>query len=290
VTPGPDRSQYDRDELSRLLRAIRERAGLSGRETARLAGFSQSKLSKIETGMLLPSFGDAAALCRAVGASARQRDEVLDLLKALHGETESARVILRRGAYRKQRQIALIEAETTLQRSFDLGMVIGLLQTPDYIRRVFSRRLARSEQDKAVAARLERQQVLRHRSKSFVLVMTEGALRWRAGSPEMMTAQMNHIAEVSTLANVRVGIIPWTTEAHVFPGHEFHVYDERLVIIGVETATATIQDPRDVATYLDLFSRLERLADFDDAGRAVLARIAEDYRRLPPSSSSAPAG
>jgi transcriptional regulator with XRE-family HTH domain len=278
---GSEHVQFERDELSRLLLALREEAGLSGRQAAGRAGFSQSKLSKIENGMLLPSFADAEALCRALGTAAAHRDQVLDLLKILHGEVESARVILRRGAYRQQRQIARIEAETTLQRSFDLGMVIGLLQTPDYMRRVFSRRLAHADQDKAVAARQERQQMLRHPAKRHVFVMTEGALRWRAGPARLMAAQMDRIAEVSRLPNVRVGIIPWTTEAHVFPGHEFHLYDERLAIVGIETATATIQDPRDIAVYVELFTELERLAAFDAAGREVLARTAADYRSLP---------
>jgi hypothetical protein len=148
------------------------------------------------------------------------------------------------------------------------------------MRRVFSRRLTRADQEKAVAARQERQQMLRHPSKRHVFVMTEGALRWRAGPAQLMAAQIDHIAEVSTLPNVRVGVIPWTTEAHVFPGHEFHLYDERLAIVGIETATATIQDPRDVAVYAELFTELERLAEFDTAGREVLAHIAADYRSL----------
>ncbi|MGH3320830.1 MAG: helix-turn-helix domain-containing protein [Streptosporangiaceae bacterium] len=278
---GPEHSQYEREKLSRLLLGLRERAGLSGREASRRAGFSQSKLSKVENGMLLPSFADAEAICAATGAPDHQRDEILDLLKELHSELESARVILRRGAYRKQRQIAQIEAGTRLQRAFDLGMVIGLLQTPEYMRQVFSRRLNAQDQERAVAARVHRQEVLRDPAKRFTFVMTEGALRWRIGSRELMAAQMEHIAEVSRLPNVRVGVIPWSTEAHVFPGHEFHIYDERWVIIGIETATATVEDPRDVAVYIQLFEELDRLATFGEACQRLLRQIASEYQALP---------
>jgi transcriptional regulator with XRE-family HTH domain len=269
-----------REELSQLLRRLRESAGLSGRRAAAVAGFGQPKLSKIENGLLLPSRQDADALCTAYGVSAAQRDRVLDLVTELHGDMESARVILRRGAYRLQQRIAKIEAETTLHRAFDLGAVIGLLQTPDYMRQVFSRRLSEPEQDKAIAARLERQRILADETKTFSFVMTEGALRWQAGSAGLMAAQLDRLAEESRRPNVCLGVIPWTRPVRVFPGHEFHLYDDRLALVGIETALATITDPADIYAYADLFTELERLADFDDAARQTLARIAADYRML----------
>jgi len=277
---APERAAYGREDLSRLLRELREHAGLSGREAARQAGFGQPKLSKIETGLLLPSAADAQALCRIYGAPEDQRAEILDTLRMLRGELRSARVILNRGAYRQQQRIARIESATALHRSFDLGAVIGIVQTRAYMQQVFSRRLTPAGQDRAVAARLERQRVLEDPSKRFVLVMTEGALRWQAGSPELMAAQMDHLAVVSRRPNMRLGVIPWTRPVHVFPGHEFHLYDDRLALVAIETATATIGDPHDIATYIELFGELERLADVGDAARQHLARIAADYRVL----------
>lgn len=269
-----------RDALAALLRSLRARAKVSGRTAARLAGFGQSKLSKVENGLLLPSHEDVLKLCEVYGATDAERDQILSHLDAIQSDLEPARVILRRGADRKQRQIGQIETETRHQRSFDLGAVVGLLQTTDYMRRVFSRRLGPTEQEKAIRARIERQKVLHDPAKDFTFVMTEGALRWRAGSGEAMAAQMDHIREVSRFPGVRVGIIPWTREVAVFPGHEFHIYDDRLVIVGIESAMATFRDPRDIDTYLGLFARLEDLAAFGDDGRKVLTAIGEDYRRL----------
>jgi transcriptional regulator with XRE-family HTH domain len=276
----PDDPANARGALADLLRDLRDRSGMSGRTAARLAGFGQPKLSKIENGQLLPSRQDAQRLCEVYQAAHSERRKILDLLAAIQGELEPARVILRRGADRKQRQIGEIEAATRHQRSFDLGAVIGLLQTADYMRRVFSRRLSTAEQDKAIAARLERQNVLRDPAKLFTFVMTEGALRWRAGSGEAMAAQMEHIQQAALLPGVRVGIIPWTQEVSVFPGHEFHIYDDRLVIVGIESAMATFRDPRDIDTYLGLFARLEDVAAFGEEARRILSVIAEDYRRL----------
>lgn len=276
------RAQYEREQLSARLRELRRAAGLSSAAAARAAGFSQSKLSKIETGALLPSFADSEALCGAYRASDKDRDEVLDLVHALHEEVESARVILRRGAYRLQRRVARIEAQTLHYRDLQVAYVSGLLQVRDYMLRMSGPGLAEADRDKFVAARLARQRVLHDQGKRFTFVMTEGALRWRAGPGPMMAAQIEHIAAVSRLPNVRLGVVPWPAEAPpgVFPGHEIHIYDERLVIVGIETATANIQDPRDIAIYLRLFGAVESVAVFGDDARGVLSRIAADYRVL----------
>lgn len=277
---APDRTQYERQKLSDLLRRLRADAGLSGADAARRAGFSQSKLSKIENGLLLPSLADAEALCRGCHAASADHDKVLELVGALHTEVESARAILRRGAYRKQEQIGRVEAETIAMRAFAPSIVIGLLQTPAYMRRVFGDGLSAEDAERAVEARISRQAVLHDRNRRFTFVVPEGAVKWRAGSPELMIEQLRRIAEVSELPNVRVGLIPWRTEAAVFPIHGFTVYDDRMVIVGTWTATASMTDPRDIAEYVELFTALEEIAVFGDEARAELERIAADYERL----------
>jgi transcriptional regulator with XRE-family HTH domain len=258
---------------------MRADAGLTSAAAAKLAGFSQSKLSKVENGLLLPSEADVRALCRAYGATAAQWQESVNLLRRLQNEYDSARVILRRGAYRMQRQIGRIESETTLLREFQPTYVLGLLQTPVYMRRVLAG-MSDDDREQAVEARLVRQGVLLDTTKRFNLVMTEGALRWRAGSPDVMVAQLDHIAEIARQPNVEVGVIPWRTEASVFPGHAFHIYDDLLVIVGTLSATATIRDPRDVVLYADLFGQLAGLASYDDEAEAEISRIRKDYQQL----------
>lgn len=274
----PQPAQHDRDALSALLRELRGRAGLSGAAAAKVAGFSQSKLSKLETGMLLLSAADAEALCRVYEATAKQRRELLALVERLATEYDSARVILQRGAYRKQQEIGRVEAESTLYRGFQPAYVIGLVQTPAYMRRLFGPALEAAEARRAVDARLERQRILEDQRREFRLVMTEGALRWRAGSAQLMAEQVDHLISLSQLPNVRLGIIPWSVEAHVFPGHAFHIYDQQLVIVGTLTATATVRDPRDVAEYSRFFTELEQLAVYDDLVRGELERIGDAYR------------
>lgn len=271
----------DRARLAAELRQLRIAAGLGGIEAGRRAGISQSKISKIENQILRPSPDDVRVLCQVYSVPPERARDLARLADSLRSETvEPRRVTLSRGAHNMQRRIRRIEASASLLRSFQPCMIIGLLQTEAYARLVFGVSSSGPDTDRAVAARLDRQATLRDQVLRAVLIMTEGALRWQAGSPQVMIEQLDAIAAVAERPNVGVGIIPYTTAVTVFPRHGFHLYDSDAVIIGTETGTATIVDNEDIASYEQLFVRLEQHAAIGDAARAVLARVADDYRKL----------
>jgi transcriptional regulator with XRE-family HTH domain len=271
----------DRARLARELRDLRSAVGLGGIEVARRTGISQSKISKIENGLLRPSPADVAALGRVYGTPRQQLDGLVQLAESLRSELiEPRRVTLSRGAQNMQRRIRQLEASATLLRSFQPCMVIGLLQTVAYARLVFGVSSAGDGLDKAVTARMERQAALRNERTQAVLIMTEGALRWQAGSPKVMIEQLEAISLATKLPNAQVGIVPYSVSMTVFPRHGFHLYDSDAVIIGTETGTATIVDQADIAHYERLFDRVAAAACFGDEARAALSRIADDYRQL----------
>lgn len=244
---------------------------------------SQSKVSKIERGFLLPSVEDVAALCRVYGIPDGERQGLLALVTGLREES-SARVVLARGVAGMQQRIGQLEASASLVRSFQPVMVIGLVQTAGYMRCVFgipdSHELSADEIDAAIAAREARQRALDTPGKRFVLIMTEGALRWHAGSPAIMAEQVRAIAEASMRPNVRIGIIPWTTPVSQFPRGGFHLYDDDAVMVATDAATAIMAASADITTYTEIFTALEKTACFGDAAREHLARIATDYQQL----------
>jgi transcriptional regulator with XRE-family HTH domain len=277
------RGPEDRARLAAALRDARRQARLSGTVAGHLGGMSQSKVSKIERGFLLPSPGDVDALCRAYGVPDREAAALLALAEGLREES-SARVILARGVAETQRRIGQIESSASLVRSFQPLMVIGLVQSVPYMQCVFgipdSHELTADEVAAAVAAREARQRALEDPGKSFTLIMTEGALRWHAGSPAIMADQALAISDASRRPNVRIGIIPWTTPVTQFPRGGFHLFDDDAVIVATDVATATMTAHSDVATYAEIFTSLERTASFGDEAREHLARIAADYERL----------
>ncbi len=271
-----------RDWLSRTLRELREKTGLSGSEAGRRAGITQSKISRIEHGLFLPTEDEVIKLADLYRAPATVRRRLIRVVKELRTEEAPARIVMQRGVWRLQRRIAGIEENAAEISGFANNIVPGLLQTADYARAVFAdgAEISPEEQDRAVAERIARSAILEAGSRTITMIMTEGALRWHAGSPQIMVEQLERLARLAVGERVRVGVIPWTQPAGTFPLHGFSMYDRRAVVIGTRAATAFITDRKDVATYSQLFDELEALAAFGSDAAEIISRIAADYRQL----------
>ncbi len=276
----PERPRGGKDELSRTLRDLRRTSGLSARQAAERAGFSQAKVSRVERGINVPTEADTSVLAQIYGATGDVRRRLTELARDIRAEHRP--VVMARGKGRPglfQARLARIEEATAHMGTFTPTVVPGLLQTETYARAVIARReLPTDEADNFIAGRKLRQELLADSEHRFTLITTEGALGWRAGSRDDMATQIDKIAEAVSLPNVRVGIIPWGTQAHIFPLHGWDLYDERAVSYGTFDATAILTEPRDVARYVELFAKLAAMAVYDDNARAVLARIAAEYR------------
>ncbi|MGH3696821.1 MAG: helix-turn-helix domain-containing protein [Pseudonocardiaceae bacterium] len=267
------------EELSATLRRLRRDAQLSGIDAARATGLSQPKISRLETGKQIPTTREVEVLCQVYAAPDRIRLQLLTVAQDLRHEQVSARVMLQRGAYRMQERIGRIEAASAMVRTFHPALVIGLLQTPGYIRAMLGESLPDDEIERIVLVRGERQRLL-DTDREFVLIMTEGALRWHVGSPTLMIAQLQHLTEITRRRNVRLGVIPWTRPVRAGALHGFHLYDRRAAIVGTETATAIITDSRDIADYETCFATYEALAVYGADARQVLDRLSNEYRIL----------
>jgi transcriptional regulator with XRE-family HTH domain len=274
--PGPGRGQ---DWLSATLRGLRKAAGMPITDVAASLGTSTRRVSNIETGRFVPREDEAKALAGLYHAGAATRRQLVEVVRALRSEPARARVTMSRGAWKMQRRIAAAEAASARIRAFHCSIVLGLAQTPAYARAVFADGgdITGDALDRCVTERVARQAIL-NTGRDITLVMTEGALRWQAAGPAVMTEQIDHLAEISY--RVRLGVIPWTAAASVFPLHGFAIYDSREVTVGTRVATAFLTDPPDVVDHEKLFSELEALAVFDGSAREHLARIAGEYRAL----------
>lgn len=272
-----------RDELSRALRTLRKTAGLSGVEAGRRIGQTQASISRFENGRFVPTPEAVDALCRAYGAPAAERRRLVRICRDVREDTQpAARVVIQRGAARMQERIGRIERASATVRHFHPAVVSGLLQLPDYMRTIFAAGddLSPAEVQAAVQARLARQVLLDEPGRSFTFILSEGPLRWQVGSPQLMAAQLDHLAAAAERPNVRIGVIPWTTSVEVVPVAGFDIFDERACVVGTDAGTTFLTDPRDVASYVRLFADLSAVASFDGDARAVLRRIAGEYRDL----------
>jgi transcriptional regulator with XRE-family HTH domain len=254
-------------------------AGLSGAEAARRAGLSQSKVSRAETGAFLPTEDDIKALCRVYRASPGAQQELLDLTRELREGTTSARVVLQRGGWWMQQRIGKLETAATRIRDFAPALVVGLLQTEDYVDALLGDWLAGEDRTRMISSRVQRQRLL-DTDREFILVMAEGALRWNMGGAAVMVEQLDRLVQESRRPNVRLGIIEWTTPATVPALHGFTIYDSRAVLLGTQTATAIITDRKDMHDYEEHWAELDTFVSYNDAARAAVERVAADYRRI----------
>lgn len=271
-----------RDELARTLHQLRADAGLTLAEVAKRAGVSVATVSRLENGRYAPTATQAETLARAVGAPASTRRRIVALARDLRERTAPRQVLIRAGGATAQRKFGEIEAAAGHVQSFSPAMVVGLLQTEDYARAVFSSVLPPEQVEDAVQARLGRQRLLTDaKGPELTQLVTEGALHWHVGSPALMAAQCDRMAESATAGGrVRVGVIPWWRPTRIFPMHGFDLYDERAVIVGTITGTAYLTTPGDVGEYAALFGRLVELAEFGERAAAAARRVAEEYRRI----------
>ena len=252
---------------------------MSGEAMAVTLSISQSQVSRMELGQQVADPAVVDGWARAAGASDAERETLLGIAEAAAAEMVSWRKAMARGLAKLQEDSRELEAVATVILNFQTAGVPGLLQIPEYARRVFATERQATEADiaAAVAGRMNRQAILYGGSKRLEFVMTEAAARWRLGPAGLMRAQVEKIIDVAGLDNVTVGIIPQDAEADVWHDHGFNVLegqgDEAVVHVETLTRGLTITDPADIATYKDAFSRLRKLAATGAEAVEILRRI-----------------
>ncbi|WP_280397453.1 helix-turn-helix domain-containing protein [Nocardia carnea] len=262
-----------REALGARLRELRRDSGLTGRKLAELAGWHESKTSKIEYGKQTPSEADLRAWCTHTN-SQNQLPDLIATLRNIEAAYMEFRRVLGTGTRRRQRMLAHTEDETTLTSWFEPLIVPGLLQTPGYIewilRKVIGFYGIPDDLDEGVEARIERQNVLYRGKRRFSFVIGEQALRTTAGDDSVMLGQLDRLLTVMSLPRVVLGILPdqATYEAPAING--FVMYDTRLVLVETVSAELTITQPREIGLYRKMFDTLTRQAAYGDAARRLI--------------------
>jgi transcriptional regulator with XRE-family HTH domain len=174
-----------RRRLGIELRTIREAIPLRGDEAARLLKWSNSKLSRIETGRSTPTPADVTKLLDLYQVVDEERREQIALL------TREAR---RKGWWQLYSDIPYstyigLEAEASEMLTYQ-NVVPGLLQTERYaitINTAQGTNLSQDALEQRLEVRLTRQQVLtREKPLEVRAVLDESALRRLVGGPAVM--------------------------------------------------------------------------------------------------------
>ncbi|MDA2809542.1 helix-turn-helix transcriptional regulator [Nocardiopsis sp. RSe5-2] len=230
-----------RRRLSLELRRLRESVGLTASQAAKQLEWDTSKITRME---------------RNEWKRPNPRDikDLLDLYRVDDQERREALVELARQSRQKGWWAAHddllgsgtyigLEAEASAIRTFQLGVVPGLLQTAQYAEAITRGSGITDGEDVArrVAIRIERQKILEgERAPRLWAVIDEAALVRPVGGQAVMQAQIEHLIDVGQrLDNVDVQVLPLSAGAHAgLAGHFVLLeFQDDPGVVYVESAT-----------------------------------------------------
>jgi transcriptional regulator with XRE-family HTH domain len=257
---------------------MRDLAGLTQRQIGTVVGVGQVGASRIERGLQLPSRGQVESWALACQASEEVTRRAMALLEAAHGETRPWTDLGTR-AGGLQAVASAREGNARLIRDCALTWLPGLVQTAEYTRLLIPQVDVEGSIDHAaaVAARMERQQILYREGRAFRFLVGEEALRWSPGAASVMVGQRAQLATVATLSSVEVGILALNRPG-VPAWHNFTLFDpadggDPFVTTELLHGGQEVHGAKAVTLYDDLWSRLWDAALHGEEAMDAIRRI-----------------
>ena len=194
--------------FGRLLKALREHAGMSQKQLADTVHYSASFISAIENGTK-PAKLDLV----------RRLDQALDAGGALVAVWPITTV----GTYPSWfARIAELEAEAVKIHEWELRYIPGLLQTAEYARELMRAERPRyklgNDDDSIehdVVARMERQEILTGDNPPRAwFVIDESVLHRLIGGSDVMAKQLEHLEAMAEMMHIIVQILRFSVKSH----------------------------------------------------------------------------
>jgi hypothetical protein len=268
-----------RNALGKRLRELRQQAGLSGKELAESLSWVGSKVSKIENGKQTPTDQDIRVWTCVTNAG-HQADSLLAALHNLELQHAEWQRLLKAGMKSHQLSLSQQDEKTRLFRGFENTVVPGLVQTPEYARARFAQVVlvhkVPNDINEAVKQRMRRQEMLYRPDKRFHIIITESVLRYRLVSLDIMLGQLDRLMAISSMRNIKLGVIDFKTQYVTDPRHGFWLLDSDLVRVETYSAELNLRQPQEVALYSRIFEQHAAVASYGAAARAIISRAMEE--------------
>jgi transcriptional regulator with XRE-family HTH domain len=268
--------------LGAQLRRLREASGRTTSEAAEAIRATHSKISRLERGRSAARQRDVADLLTLYGITDEaEREPLLALTRqaAAPGWWQQYNDVLPRWF---ELYIGL-ERAASIIRSYEVQFIHGLMQTEDYARAVIciaNSHLPAREIDQRVSVRMRRQQLLTQPGgPDLWAVLDEAALRRPPCSREVMRAQLEHLLQITELANVTLQIVPFDVGPHAAAGGPFTILRfaepdvPDVVYLEQLTSALYLDQPDDVTGYLAVMNQLCVKARTGTASRAMLSDL-----------------
>nr|WP_276203766.1 helix-turn-helix transcriptional regulator [Actinomadura atramentaria] len=261
----PDRS-FAQFYGSRI-RQDRDEAGMTLEELAQKLHCDPSQVSRYEHGERVPGIKTA---------------QILDLLFGTSYYTEHNAVAANSRIPVRARPIAHYESGAAMIRSFSHGTVVGLLQSPSYVRALVRDGLMPQAIDEVSDERARRQEVLDGDPPAKLqAIMDETVIRRLTSHPEIARQQIKLILDRMEKWNVQVQLVHQSNFS--YPGLQcsFTIYESRengslaAWHDGVGKAGRVIEDKAIIADLLESYDLIRSAAMSAAESRDVLKTIQE---------------
>ncbi|OLZ71466.1 transcriptional regulator [Streptomyces sp. IMTB 2501] len=254
--------------LGTIFRGLREEGGHGSQDTvARELGWSEAKLSRIESGRVGISDPDLRALLDHYRVQDRKlRAYVVDLRRRgnVRGWESDVRLVVSP----TYADYISYESDASDKCDVQTTLIPGLLQTYDYAAAVLDQHfpgMDEEERAERLSIRVKRQSVFdRPNPLIFRGIISESALRHAIGGREVMAAQLEHLLILAKeyVGTVNIYVLSEVSECHaaLFGPFVILAFPERWVpdIVYLEGLTGNrfLEDAREVQAYRRLFDRL----------------------------------
>jgi len=282
MTTGPT---VRRRRLGTELRKLRESNGYKLEEVAAQLGVAPSTLSRIETGKAPTKSAYLNQMLEMYGVvEPGQRQVLVDMAREGH----------RKGWWAAYDDVLPsgfdiyvgLEAETAAVRGYEISVVHGLLQTPDYARAVLGEmfpRHATDQIDRLVDLRIERQRRLDDDPPlDLWAILDEAVIRRPVGGNQVMRHQLEHLVNMAAKPGVTMQVLPFASGTHAGHGGPFSILefpnrtDSEVAYVESVAGYLYLEKDREVRTRVEAFDRLRAAALSPSASVDLIAEVANE--------------
>ncbi|WUH99746.1 helix-turn-helix domain-containing protein [Spirillospora sp. NBC_00431] len=250
--------------IGSALRKAREANNLTVGAACRRYGRSKSWLSTLENGLHTVDPQELADLLDFYNVhDAPLRESLLHL--ATHNSEEIWRRARSGNISAAASDLASLEEDSALIRTFQPSVFPGLLQTREYMECIFEIGQANAVRntETLIDFRISRQGVLKQPNPPrYVPLISESVLQHRVGDAPVMHAQIVHLSEVARLDHVELRVLPNSAGAHHALAGNFHLLSLKppgqLTVSVIEQFNQTlfVENDQEVTSHQEIFEQL----------------------------------
>lgn len=254
-------------QLGGQLLGFREAAGLNQSQAAEVLSCLAGKIAKMERGWVPFRDPDVIALCKLYGVDDEQVVSGLLRLAKLDRERRRAKGWwvnpLTPG---NLREYIAMEDVARRVRIWQLALIPGLLQTPEYTRALAVPAVSPDDIERVehiTDLRMRRQARLTGADPLHVhAVIWEAALRQLVGGAALMREQLAKLLDVASLPHVQLQVLPFRAGVNAGSGGTFNILsfreEEATDVVHMDglRSSAWIEGVEESAEYVNIFARL----------------------------------